>query len=438
VTNLSHCGFNSCDNIRHKTKFSHIFPLTITVDASHSQMLPKSILTLALATLASVSAAPRTFAGTGPDVSSQPLASIETKTPTLAESLDNLGRLYSNKENPIMQEFWLLGRYHGQQHWSEGNEGEKEESWENRRFRVGAQAKFFNKLTLHAQMVSGSDFEPFYNGFTELWAQWSFHEALNLTIGQQKHRFTHDRNVSSRYLNYMERSMLTNTFGLDYTPAVTLSGKFGNFSYYTGLFSNTTGTDIEKAFTELNAGWTYLASVTYDLTKKTQLDSAYLNVGYIHSQQDDDATLFNRYRDGISAALILTEGPASLVTEYTAGIAGKDGSAQGINIQPSFFITDKLQFVARYQLATSNQDEGLNAQRRYERNVGLGKGNLYQAAYAGFNYHIIGHRLKLMTGVEYATISGKDSWTAMTAIRLFWGPHSKGPFPMAQTLNGAW
>lgn len=157
-------------------------------------------------------------------------AIVQEEPVTLGEQLENLGRVYQNKSNPVVQEFWFLGRYHVQQHWIDGNNGQYEESLENRRLRMGFQGKFFNRLTLHAQMLSGTDLEPFYGGFTELWAQWSFNDALNLTVGQQKHRFTHDRNISSRYINYLERSMLTNMFALDYTPAVTLSGKFGRWN----------------------------------------------------------------------------------------------------------------------------------------------------------------------------------------------------------------
>ncbi len=361
----------------------------------------------------------------------------ETNPATLAQSLENLGRVYENKQNPVLQELWLLGRYQGQQHWSDSNTGRYEESWENRGFRLGAQARLFNKLTLHAQMLSGPDMEPFYGGFTELWAQWSFHEALNLTVGQQKHRFTYDRTASSRYQNYIERAMLTNMFGLDYTPAVTLGGKLGRLSYYTGVFSNATGTNIGRAFTDLNSGFSLLGSLTYDLGHALHTDSAFVNVSYLYSQADASATHLNRFEHGVSAALILTEGPVSLITEVTSGLGGRRGDAHGINFQPSFFLTDTLQIVGRYQLATSDQPAGLTAQRRYERNVGLTPGNLYQAAYAGVNYFIAGHRLKLMTGVEYATLSGRDSWMAIAAVRLFWGPHSRGPFPMGQTLEGA-
>jgi phosphate-selective porin OprO and OprP len=372
-------------------------------------------------------------------ISTAAITSSTGKKPvTLAEQLDDLGRVYADSSNPFVQEVWLLGRYHGQQHWIDGSRGGYEESWEQRRFRIGTQMRLLKILTLHAQMVSAPDMEPFYGGFTELWAQWSFHDALNLTIGQQKHRFTHDRNVSSRYLNYLERAMLTNLFALDYTPAVTLSGRFGRFSYYTGLFSNSTYASMQRAFLELNSSWSYLAVLTYDLQKSLGTDQAFLNLSYLHSDPDPQATLMNRFEHGLSAALILTDGPVALVTEITSGLGGVRGDAHGINIQPSLHLTDKLQLVARYQLAIADQANGLRAQRRYERNVGLNTGNLYQAITAGLNYHLIGHRLKLMTGIEYATLGGRDSWTSYAAIRLFWGPHSRGPFPMAQTLEGLW
>jgi hypothetical protein len=366
-------------------------------------------------------------------------AAITKEQPvTLGDQLENLGRVYQSKTNPVVQEFWLLGRYHVQQHWIDGSNGQYEEALENRRLRMGFQGKFFNKLTLHAQMVSGTDLMPFYNGFTELWAQWSFSDAFNLTVGQQKHRFTHDRNVSSRYMNYLERAMLTNMFALDYTPAVTISGKSGRWNYYTGIFSNATGPSMGNSFTKLNSGWSYLASLTCDLGHPAGLDAAHLNVSYLYSDFDAQATNLNRFYNGFSTALILAEGPMSLVTEVTSGLGGTRGAAHGINFQPGIFLTDTLQFVARYQFAFSERETGLTAQRRYERNVGLNTGDRYHSTYLGLNYHIAKHRLKLMTGVEYAKMNERDSWMGCVAFRFFFGPHSKGPFPMAQTLDGIW
>ena len=363
---------------------------------------------------------------------------VETKKEkTLAEQLDNLGLLYKDKNNPVIQEFWLLGRYHGHYHDTDGSNG-SDAGWESRRIRLGFQAKMFDKLTLHAQAISGSDFEPEYNGFTELWAKWQFNEALNLTVGQQKHRFTHDRNVSSRYINYMERTMFTNMMGLDYTPAVTLSGKVGKFEYYTGMFSNATGTDMWDAFTELDSGWSFLAAGTYDLGNFLGADTAHFYGSYLHSDANEEATNLTRFDDAVSGALILTDGPASLVTEVTAGFGGEKGNAIGLNISPSYFITDKLQLVARYQLASSSDEGGLSSQRRYERPAGLPAGDFYQAGYVGLNYYIASHRIKLMTGVEYAKMGGEDALTVFGGFRMYFGPHSNAPFPGNKVLKGRW
>jgi len=369
-------------------------------------------------------------------VEAAPLESAP-KEKTLAQALENLGLLYKDETNPLLQEFWLLGRYHGQYHDADGSRGE-DSAWEDRRARFGFQARLFEKLTLHAQAISGSDFDPNYNGFTELWARWQFSEALNLTIGQQKHRFTHDRNISSRYMNYLERSQFVNMMGLDYTPAVTLSGKSGNLEYYTGIFSNATGTDMWESFTELNSGWSYIGAVTYNLGHFLGADSSYFYGGYLYSDANDNATNLTRFDHAVSGALILTEGPGSLVTELTTGFGGDRGDGIGLNIQPGYYLTDKLQVVARYQIASAADDTGLSSQRRYERPAGLPSGDLYQAGYIGLNYYIASHRLKLISGLEYARMNDEDVLTASAGFRFYFGPHSNAPFPGNKMLEGRW
>jgi hypothetical protein len=367
-----------------------------------------------------------------------PVTAVPAEVPkSLGDKLENLGLLYRSESDPVLQELWFLGRFHGQYHWSDGSNGSNED-YETRRFRIGGQTRVFKNLTLHAQMVSGSDFEPFYNGFTELWAGWRFSDAVILTVGQQKHRFTHDRNISSRYINYLERSMFTNMMGLDYTPAVTLSGKSGKWSYYGGVFSNATGTDMWQAFTELDSGWSLLATATVDLGGSLGMDTAHATFGYLHSDARDNATNLFRYDDSVAAALIVTEGAFSVVTEATAGFGSERGNGFSLNVQPAWYITDKLQLATRYQFAVSDNERGLSAQRRYERPAGMSTGDLYQAAYAGLTCYVAAHRIKLMSGVEYSTLGGEDCWTASVAVRVFWGPHSKGPFPMASMLNGTY
>ena len=365
--------------------------------------------------------------------SAKTAAQVTTKTASLDDQLEDLGRVYKNDENKVLQELWLLGRFHGQYHWTEASTG-SDTGYETRRFRLGGQAKMFKKATLHAQMVSGSDIDPFYNGFTELWAQWAFSPELALTIGQQKHRFTHDRNVSSRYINYLERSMLTNMFGVDYTPAITLQGRIKGLTYYTGFFTNATGQNMGKAFTDFNSGYSYLAAAYYDLGNVLGADSLTLHSTYVHSDANENATNFNTYDNGISAAAIATKGHFALVNELTTGLGSERGNAYGMNLQPNYFITREWQLALRYQIAASNESDGLNAQRRYESPAGLVRGDLYQAGYFGVNYHIARHRLKLMTGIEYANMSGEHAWTASTMLRFYFGPHSGRAFPMNQIL----
>lgn len=379
-----------------------------------------------------VASAPRAFAHAEPEPQSGSQAA--PPRPSAREPLQDLGLIQRGSSDALVQELWLLGRYHGQLHRSDGDEGSHDD-WENRRFRVGAQARLLRNLTLHAQMVSGADLEPFYNGFTELWAGWRFHDALVLTIGQQKHRFTHDRNVSSRYINYLERSLLTNMFNADYTPAVTLSGRHGPWNYYGGVFSNKTSRNMKDAFTNLDSGHSLLGSITRDISGALTTDTAFLSVSFVHSGATSDATNLNRFGNGLATALILTQGAASLVVEGTLGTGSANGNAVGINVQPSYFVNRRVQLVSRYQMAGGTQTDTLTAQRRYEHEAGLRTGDLYNAVYAGLNLHLAEHRIKLMSGVEYARLSGRDAVTGSVALRMFWGPHSRGPFPMAQVLG---
>ncbi len=356
---------------------------------------------------------------------------------SLKERFENLGLIYKDKKNPGLQELWVLGRYHGHYHDNDGSHGQ-DSGFESRRVRLGFQATMFDRLTVHAQAISGSDFEPAYNGFTELWVRWQFAEALNLTVGQQKHRFTHDRNVSSRYLSFMERSMFTNMMGLDYTPAVTLSGRVDKLEYYAGVFSNSAGTDMWESFTELDSGSSFLAAVTYDLGHFLGAEPASFYGGYLHSEAHANATNLTRFDDAVAGALIFTDGPAAFVAELTAGFGGARGDAIGLNLQPSYFLTDTLEVVSRYQIASSSQATGLSSQRRYERLAGLGNGDAYQAVYLGLNHYIAGHRLKLLTGMEYARMNQRDSFMVWAGIRMFFGPHSNAPYPGNKLLKGKW
>jgi phosphate-selective porin OprO/OprP len=228
--------------------------------------------------------------------------------------------------------------------------------------------------------------------------------------------------------------MLTNMFNVDYTPSITVQGKVDAVTYYSGFFTNATGRDIGEAFVEFDSGWSHITQVYYDLRQGLGMDNVTLYGSYIHSDYNDNATTMNYFENGVSGAVILHKGQFALINEITGGIGNERGNAAGLNFQPSYFFTKKWQIVARYQLAHSNGKQGLNPQVRYERPAGFQSGDRYQAGYLGLDYYIALHRLKLMSGIEYATMSGQEAWTTSLMLRFYFGPHSGGPFPMNRIL----
>lgn len=201
-------------------------------------------------------------------------------------------------------------------------------------------------------------------------------------------------------------------------------------SYYAAAFSNSPRSEFGDEFTSLDGGVSFMAAIGYDVTDTFHASAADVRLEYMHSEHNDRSVIYNRFDNGLATSLVLREGSVSLATEVFYGFGGGKGDAVGLNLMPGWFVTEKLELVARYQIASSNSDTGLTAQRRYERTVGLPPGDLYQAAYAGFNYFLYGPRFRVMGGVEYADMNGRDAWTATVGVRLYWGPDSRSAFPV--------
>ena len=68
----------------------------------------------------------------------------------------------------------------------------------------------------------------------------------------------------------------------------------------------------------------------------------------------------------------------------------------------------------------------------------MSTGDEYHAGYFGLNHYLAGHRLKVMYGVEHASLGGEECLTFSVMFRMFFGPHSRGPFPMGDTLPGTY
>ncbi|MBX7211466.1 MAG: OprO/OprP family phosphate-selective porin [Verrucomicrobiaceae bacterium] len=342
----------------------------------------------------------------------------------------NATELYRDESNPIVQDLDITGRFHDQYHWSEGGAAD-DDGWESRRFRIGLEARVLHDFTLKAEMTSAPDFDPFFNGFSALAIQWHPADSFLLTVGKQPARFTWDYSTSSNLHPYVERSQLLNEFAPDRSPAISMQGKAGRLNWYAALVSNTPDREVSREFGTFDGGASIIATLGYDLAEVFRTDAADVRLEYLHSEHNERSTIYNRFDDCLATSLVLREGRASVVTELLAGLGGDHGDAVGLNLMPGWFVNEKLELVARYQIALSDGAAGLTAQRRYERPAGIPSGDLYQAAYAGFNWFIYGPRLRLMGGVEYAGMNGHDAWTALLGVRLYWGPDSRTAFPVA-------
>jgi phosphate-selective porin OprO/OprP len=109
----------------------------------------------------------------------------------------------------------------------------------------------------------------------------------------------------------------------------------------------------------------------------------------------------------------------------TGGIGSLGQSdAIGAVLMPYYNITDRLQAVGRYTYITSDEENGIRFSR-YESVVTGGRGNEYNELYAGLNYYLCGHKLKVQTGITYAWMDDDaqdggqyEGWTWTTGLRL--------------------
>ena len=102
------------------------------------------------------------------------------------------------------------------------------------------------------------------------------------------------------------------------------------------------------------------------------------------------------------------------------------GDVYGIQLMPGYKLTDKLEFVLRYQLGLATESNGIATLNRQQKTIGIFTGDTYNACYAGLDYYLYGQKFKLMFGEEFAWLSGGtgasagySGWTTLVGFRLF-------------------
>ena len=374
----------------------------------------KQTLTLALTVAASTVLAGQTSAP----------AKETVKEESIYDRLWSYPTLYKNDDSSFLNELRIVGRFHGDVYNVDSGLG-YDSDWRVRRLRLGLKAKFFHNLDLHVETDLDPQFDnPWYSRLTDAYVAWKFCEAAKITIGKHSAKFTLDGGTSSNELITLERNNLSNNlwFTTEYISGVSLSGKVGGFQYNAGYFSGGTET---KEFGNFDEGHFALLSLGYDFAKQLGVKKALLRADYVYNDRNVESTATRPFENVGSLNFQFAQENWGFSTDLAAG-TGYAGQSDvwGFVVMPWYNITKQLQLVARYTYMESDDPNGIRL-GRYENVMTSGKGNQYQEIYAGLNYYIYGHKLKVQTGFSYtmmdddANDGGKyDGWSWTTGVRL--------------------
>ncbi len=378
----------------------------------------KQTLTLALTVAASTVLAGQTSAPAK-------ASSKETvKEESIYDRLWSYPTLYKNDDSSFLNELRIVGRFHGDVYNVDSGLG-TDSDWRIRRMRLGLKAKFFHNLDLHVETDLDPQFDnPWYSRLTDAYIAWKFCEAAKITIGKHSAKFTLDGQTSSNELITLDRNNLTNNlwFTTEYISGVSFSGKVGGFQYTAGYFSGGTET---KEFGNFDEGHFALASLGYDFAKQLGVKKALLRADYVYNDRNAESNATRSFENVGSLNFQFAQENWGFSTDLAVGTGyGSQSDVWGLVVMPWYNITKQLQIVARYTYMESEDPNGIRF-GRYENVMTSGKGDEYQEIYAGLNYYLYGHKLKLQTGLTYSMMEdsandgGKyDGWTWTTGVRL--------------------
>ncbi|HWL51600.1 MAG TPA: porin [Chthoniobacteraceae bacterium] len=373
------------------------------------------------------------------------------KAPSLYDKIWSAATLYSNPDNPVLQEFSLSGKI--QLQWAAGNSdhgsyGSRDLAddlrWGDidvRRWRLGFTSQWFgvwhfqahadlNARGGHPSDTDGEWERGIYRDLHDLYLTYAPTPAFRLSLGKNSaHALSHEYETSSSKIIVFERNLLAATLVASELTGVWAKGEIDAWHYTLGLYSG----DERREFSRFDAGAVVQGSLGYDFKAlpwlEKRVERALLKLQYQYSSSSENDGGPGIYNHAFSLNSDLQAGKWGLYTDFLGGTERHGhGGAYGVVLTPSLFLTNKLQAVLRYQYAHGDHDS-LQLQRRYERlahDLGTaGSGSDYNALYLGLNYYLYGHKLKLMGGAEYHRMSNRqhgtsfDGLTVLTGLRLY-------------------
>lgn len=324
--------------------------------------------------------------------------------------------------NNAVKDVRLRGRIQSQIGYADikNDEGSSDFStMELRRVRMGMRGTLFDNVRaqLEANLVPGSSLS-----MRSAFLEWREHKPAYVKLGLDKPQFGFEENTSSAEILTVERTLIGNTLVPGTMNGLSLSGSQGIVSYSAGVYTG-------RANRNADGNDDYMFNASAQLNLDDMVGNGRLRIRADYINNDDDGGNFS-YDDGMAASVHFAMNGFDLRGEYMTASKGSDDTS-GFYLMPSYFLTEKLQAVARIEVTESDNAKGLSAPSRYARSVDTmavreavvdevtgatlsaavnpQRGDDYKAAYIGLNYYFSGHAHKLMTGIEVAELDNTDA-----------------------------
>ncbi|MEM7610636.1 MAG: porin [Pseudomonadota bacterium] len=342
------------------------------------------------------------------------------------EFFDELWRaveIYGEREGKRFPFVKLRGRYHGQAFSIDGVDGSEQDS-ENRRIRLGLDLLLTEKLEFafdlnlrrdgSGQIVDNFDFLAF---------NYAFSKNTALSFGKlRRNPLTREDSISSNKILTIERSILTSRNFIDNAGGVFVAHQRDDWAFGGGVLTGSSDPDNFNLPT-FDGSLLFKGNVAKQISPITEI-----RLDYLYNPGDRDNNEVEPFRNVVSLNSYTRSGRWGLITDliYSKGLEEARGNLFGLVVLPHYMLTDRLQVVGRYTYTTSNSEDGIRLSSRYERRAiaaGDEFGDRHQSLYAGLNYYIYGHKLKLVSGLEYTNfegITGTESFlTGSVALRFY-------------------
>ncbi len=352
--------------------------------------------------------------------------------------------LYADPSNPWVQSVSLMAQLQIQYAYGSAAQGKfgtqewpDDLSWGNsevRRFRLGLRGRLFGDVSF----FNLTDLEPdFSNGvykrIPETFVTWHRSPKFNVAIGKCELKFNREQEYSSTQFPAFERTAVANMLYAGELSGIWIYGDQidGGWLYFLSVYSN----DRQDEWPEFDgAGAIFLSKLGYDYTPATTLDRAVVKFqwlhntrpGYTNSKTNPPSPL---YSNSFSLSNEVQAGKLGFTAEllFGDGAQGRPDVA-AFSTMTTWSFSERIELINVTEVAGSRKQNGVILPTRYEAlapDVGDRRGDAWFSSYAGVNYYIDGHNVKLMTGAKYSTMNGGtnggnfNGWTWLFGLRMF-------------------